>query len=302
MFTPLKRIIGYGLKNFKRQTVLNFATIFILVIAITLITSLFLFKGAIDYLVSEIQGKIDVSVYLQEEVSAERIEEIKDELSGLEEIKSVEYVSAEEAMERFKEKYKDDPLILESLSLVGKNPFYPSLNIKASSPGQYNAILTYLDRESFKDVVQEVDYTKKKPLIEKLFNITTNINLVGSLLALFLGIIAVLITFNTVRIAIKDSSEEINIMKLVGASNWYIRGPFIVQVVICGFLAALITFFLFLIFSYFSAPKILAITNGFNIFAWFGKNAAGLFFLQLASGIVLGVLSSLIAIRKHLNI
>jgi cell division transport system permease protein len=301
MFIPLKRVISYGFKNFKRQSSLNFATIFILVIAITLLTSLILFKGAINYLVSEIQKKIDVSIYLRAEAPLEEIEKIKDELSGLPEIESIEYVSSQEAMRKFRERHKDDPLILESLEMVGENPFYPSLNIKASSPNQYTAILAFLDRESFKDIVYKVDYAKKKTLIEKLFSITSNLNLIGLILSSFLGAIAILVTFNTVRVTIKDSSEEISIMRLVGASNWYIRGPFIVQGIICGSLAAITTFLIFFLICYFSAPKIVAITGGFNIFAWFGANAAGLFFLQLASGVGLGVISSLIAIRRFLR-
>lgn len=302
MLIPIKRIIGYGFKNFRRQNTLNFGTIFILFIAVSMLTSLFLFRSAMNFLVTEIQNKVDVSIYLQEELSMEKVEEIKTQLTALDEVKNVEYVSSEEAMERFKERHKNDSLILQSLEVVGGNPFYPSFNIKAKSPGQYAAIISFLNRDIFKDILYKVDYVQKQTVIDKIFDLTNNINWAGMLIIIFLAAVAVLITFNTVRIAIKDSAEEIGIMRLVGASEWYIRGPFIVQGIICGVLATIISFILFFIASYFSAPKIVALTNGFNMFGWFASNAFALFLLQLASAIGLSVISSLVAIRKYLKI
>ncbi|MCD5396483.1 MAG: permease-like cell division protein FtsX [Candidatus Pacebacteria bacterium] len=302
MFVPLKRIIVYGFKNFRRQPTLNIATIFILVISLTLFSCLLVFQSGIKYIISEIEKRIDVSVYLKEDAPTEVVEEIKKGLLGLEEVEEVEYVSPEEALQKFQERHRDDPLILESLEVIGRNPFYPSLNIRAKSAGQYAAILTFLQRDKFKDAVLEVDYAKKQPLIEKVFRITSSLNMGGFLITIFLSLIAVLVTFNTVRIAIKDSSEKIGIMKLVGASNWYVRGPFIVQGIICGALAGVTTFFLFFLVSYFSAPKIVSLTGGFNIFAWFGSHAFFLFFFQLLLGIGLSVVSCLIAIRKYLNV
>ena len=302
MLTPIKRIINYGFKNFRRQPTLNIATIFILVISLILFSSLLVFRSGIKYIVEEIEKKIDVSVYLKENAPLEEIEKIKQGLIGLKEVEEVKYVSEKEALEEFRKRHKDDPLILESLEVVGKNPFFPSLNIRARSPGQYAAILAFLQRDEFQDVVLKVDYTKKQPLIEKLFKITSGLNLGGLLVTIFLGVISVLVTFNTVRIAIKDSSQEIAIMKLVGASNWYVRGPFVIQGILCGILAAIITFFLFFGVSYFASPKILNLTGGFNLFAWFGQRAPFLFLFQLFVGVGLSVFSGLIAIRRYLNV
>jgi len=302
MLTPIKRVISYGIKNFKRQKSLNFATIFVLFIALTIFTSLFLFKSSMKFLVTEIKNKVDISIYLQEEMPTEKIEEIKAQLVALDEVESVEYVNSAEAVARFKERHKNDPLILQSLEVVGENPFYPAFNIKAKSPGQYAAIIAFLDRDIFDNVVHKIDYAQKKTLIEKIFGIVNNLNLFGALVICLLAAVAILITFNTIRIAIKDAGEEIGVMRLVGASNWYIRGPFIVQGALCGILAALITFFVFFVVSYFSAPKVMAMTNGFNVFGWFSANAPAIFFLQLASAIGLSVISSLIAIRKHLQV
>ena len=302
MFTPLKRIIHYGVQNFKRQKALNFATIFILFIAVSILTGLFLFKSGLNGLVSDIQKKIDISIYLQSEMPTEKIEQIKSQIASLAEVQSVEYVSAQEALDRFKEKHKNDSLILQSLEVVGSNPFYSAFNIKAKSSGQYAAIIAFLNRDMFNGIVYKVDYAQKKTMIDKIFALADNINIFGVLVISLLSLVAVLITFNTIRIAIKDSSEEIGIMKLVGASNWYVRGPFLVQGALCGILAALISFILFFVASYFTAPQVVALTNGFNVFSWFSSHAFMLFFLQLATAIGLSVISSLFAIRKHLQV
>ncbi len=300
MFAAIKRIIKHGFKNFKRQAPLHFATIFILIIALSLLTSLFLFRSTINYFVSEIQKKIDVSVYFKQNTPAAEIEKIKEDIGELDDIEEVEYISAQRAFEDFKEKHKDEPLILQSVDVLGENPFFPSLNIRAKKPNQYAAVLAYFDGSDFQDIVYKVDYIKKKTIIDRLFSMTSNLSLAGIILSIFLGAVAVLVAFNTIRITIKDSGEEISIMKLVGASSWFVQGPFIVQGILCGLLAALATFFLFCLTAYFSAPKILSITGGFNIFAWFGRNIFNLFLLQFGGGLILSVFSGMIATRKYL--
>lgn len=300
MFTPLSRIFKNALKNFRRQTALQIATIFILAISISILTSLFLFRSTINYLVSEIQKKIDVSVYFQQNAPQEEIEKIKEGIVALEDIEEVEYISSEEALVKFKERHKNDPLIIESLEFLGQNPFYPSLNIKAKNPNQYASILAYLDGDNFQNVIYKVDYIKKKNLIDRIFSFTSNISLMAIFLSVFLGAIAVLMAFNTIRVAIKDSSEEITIMKLVGASNWFIQGPFILQGVICGLIAALTVFVFFTAIVYFATPKIMSLTGGFNSFAWFSQNIFNIFLIQFGGGLILSFVSSIIATRRYL--
>ncbi len=277
------------------------ATVFVLIVTITLITSLFISEGAVKHIIAQIKDKIDISVYVAPETSPEEMETIKDKLIGMPEVQIVTIVSKEDALEQFKEKHKNDPVLLESLDIVGTNPFYASLDIRANDPEQYAAILEVLNSSSLSDIIYKVDYVEKKTVIEKLSKFITDVNTGGLLIALALGVVAVLVAFNTIRVAIYDASREISIMRLVGASNRFIRGPFIVQGMIAGTIAALASFLVLVLMSYFLAPQIDAATNGFNVFSWFKARAFGLFFAQLASGIALGVISSLIAIRKYLT-
>lgn len=281
---------------------MNIATIFVLFIAIAILTSLFFLKSSLNHVVSEIEKKVDMNIYLQEELSLEKSEEIKTQLMTLEEVEGVEYVSAQQALEDFKKRHENDTIILQSLEVVGSNPFYPSFNVRAKSAGQYATVIGLLDRDIFKDIVYRVDYLEKKAVIEKVFSLASNINLFGMISVLILGLISVLIAFNTIRTAIKDNAEEIGVMKLVGASNWYVQGPFIIQASLCGLISSLICFFVFFVVSYFGAPTIMAVTGGFNSFGWFSSNAFLLFFLQISVSIGLSVISSIIAIRKYLKV
>lgn len=301
MFTPLKRIIIYSFRNIRRQIGLSFVTVFILFLTLSILSSLFIFKGMADYLISSIQKKIDVSVYLKQDVDLSDIEEVKKELLNLPGVKEVEYISAQEALEEFQQKHKDDEVVQESLKEIGINPLYPSINIKAATPNQYAAILKFLDNEKFKPIIQKIDYAKKKTLIDKIFSLTSNINWITIGIGLFFGLTTLLIALYSIRIAIQDSSEEIGIMRLVGASNWYTRGPFIIQGVVWGFCAALIAFGVMFLAVYFLTPKILQLTNGFNLLEWFSKRSILVFIFQMGSGIFLSILASLIATRKFLK-
>ena len=300
MLTYLRRIIRFGWYHFWREGSLNVATVFVLTVTISLMGFLLVTQGGVKYLIVQIQDKIDISVYLKSDLTQEDVLTAQEKLSDMPEVQTVTMVSADDALIEFKEKHKNDLILLESLEVVGINPFYGSLNIRATTPDQYAAILTVLNSSAMENVIHKVDYVEKKTVIEKLSTFISNINATGLFLAITLGIIAVLITFNTIRVAIYDSSKEISIMKLVGASNSFVRGPFIVQGIIAGTIAALMSFMILFLTAYFSADKIESLTNGFNLFAWFGARAFGIFFLQLACGIVLGVVSSLVAIRRYL--
>jgi len=302
MLISLKRIISNGWKGFSRNISLSLATIFIMVIVISLPTFLFLLNPASKILVSDIKEKVDISVYFNEDTSSEDISLVKTAVSKIPEVEEVEYISKEQTLDNFIEKHKDDPVLMESLIEVGVNPFLSSLNIKAWQASQYEQVTKFLETGPFGNLINKVDYHQRKPVIEKIFSIISNINKAGILFASVLGFIAILVAFNAIRIAINNSKEGIKIMRLVGASNWFIRGPFLVQGIIIGSLAALIalltTFGLCLLIT----PKISLIAPEISVFSLFVNNLGGLILIQLATGIGLGVFSSMIAVRKYLKI
>lgn len=301
MLTTIKRIIKSGWSGFTRNIGLSIATIFILIMVISLVTSLFLLQRTTQFLVSALQERMDISVYFKPESKEQEILTVKKEVEKLPEVKNVEYISKDEALARFTEKHKDDAVITESLKELGSNPLFASLNIKAWQAAQYEGVVDFLGQNSAKNLISKIDYSQKKPVIERLFSATSDINKLGIILSVAMALVAILIIFNTVRLAIYNSKEEIEIMRLVGASNWFIRYPFIVQGVIFGFLATLITCFLFSAFLLFAGPKIEMFAAGLSLSEYFFDNFFFIFFIQLVTGIGIGVVSSLIAIRQYLK-
>jgi len=301
MFTLLKRIIRSGWLNFSRNSGLSLATIFIMVMTISLVTSLFLFRDITQFLISGLEEKVDISVYFKEATPEEDILRFGEEINKIPEVKNVEYVSREAALESFTQRYKDNQVIMESLAEV-ENPLLASLNIKAREASQYMTVANFLETSSYKNLIDKVDYYQRKPVIERIFSITSAINKTGIGLSLILAIVAILVAFNTIRLAIYNSKEEISFMRLVGASDWFIRGPFLVQGAISGFAAAIITLLIFTGALFFLGPKLEILFLGLNIFNSFTGNLGILFLIQIFTGVGLGVVSSIIAIRKYLKI
>jgi len=299
MLTSLKRIIRSGWITFKRQGGFTVATIFIMVITISLMTCLFLFQRITKFSISLLQDKVDVSIYFKDTSLEQDILGIKEQIAKIPEVKSVEYVSNEEAKKRLLEKY---PELTESLRETQGMLNLASLNIKAGQADQYAAIANFLEKAPFKNLIQKTDYYQRKLVIEKIFSVTSAINHTGVVLSLILVIIAFLVAFNQIRLAISNSKEEIFIQRLVGASNWFIRGPFLIQGVISGFFAALITLLIFIPLVYFLSPKMEVFFPGLNLFSYFAGNFFLIFLIQILIGIGVGVISSIIAIRKYLEL
>ncbi len=189
-----------------------------------------------------------------------------------------------------------------ALKEVGGNPFSAALEIKAWEASQYEAISNFFKKEELNTLVEKVDYYQRKPVIERIYSLTDFFNKTGIIISLFLALVAILVTFNTIRLAIYNFREEIKIQRLVGASNWFIRGPFLAQGAIAGIFAALISLAIFILVCWFLSPKIKILFSDLIIFNLFLQNFWKILAIQFFTGIGLGIISSLIAIRKYLKV
>ncbi len=302
MFILLKRILKSGWQNFLRDKETIFPTIFVLLIAIFLASLIFFLRDVGGFLITSIKEKTDVSVYFKEDVSEEEILKVKEELLKIPEVKSVEYISREEAFQKFIERYKDNPSYMESLEMVGKNPFFAALNIRAFEAYQYPVIDEFFEKKELEALIDHRSYPKSKVVIDRIFSLTFLVERVGIVLAILFLIIAILVNFNTIRLAILNSKTEIEIQRMVGASNWFIKGPFLTQGIICGILAAFISLFILTSLCWFLSPKLEVFLAGLNIFNLYAKNFWILFLIQISTGILLAIISTTIAIRKYLRI
>ncbi len=300
--THLNRTIKSGLKNFWRNGWLSTATISIMVLTLIVISTLLMVNVIAGAVLTNLQEKIDVSVYFKLEASEEDILVVKSQLEKLDEVENVEYVSREEALARFKEKHQDNPYLIQGLQELGENPLEASLNIKAREASQYEVISEFLEGIYYSNIVDKVDYRQNKEVITKLSSLIADIKIVGLSLSGILILIVILVTFNAIRLAIYSSREEIKIMKLVGANNWFIRGPFIVEGVLYGIISSLMTLVILYPIFYFVSPKLSGFLPIEDLFVYFQANFWAFLILLLGIGIVLGTVSSFLAIRKYLKV
>jgi len=304
MLQNLARVIKFSINNLSRNKGVSVATVFVLVVAIMVVTGLFFFQGMVSHLTEEIQDKIDITAYFQEDTIEQDILAVKDEILKMSpNIKSIEYISKEQAMADFAERHQDSLVLQKALEEVGENPFLPSLSIVTNGePSQYEEISNALETSAFGKLIYKVDFSQKKDTIEKIYSLTSNINRFGLILGIVLVIISMLVVFNTIKIATENSKDEISTMKIVGASDWFIRGPFIIEGVIYGVVAFLICILLSVLFAYFLSSKISIVLSGFSMFDYFLTNLWIFALIQLAFGIGVGVTSSLIVVKRHLEV
>jgi cell division transport system permease protein len=302
MLTPLKRAIKLGYKNFFRSIGISIATVFIVSASVFLISILFIFNSAADILIDNIKKKVDISVYFVETAKTEEILAIKAELLKIPEVKSIDYVTKEQALEEFTKKHSDEQILIDSLSEIGKNPFLASLNVSVLESSKYQQIVDFLNGDNYKNLVERVDYFQRKSVIDRLYAISENINKGGMILSIILGIISILVAFNAIKVAIYSSKDEISVMRLVGASNWFIRGPFLIQGLIAGLIVFVISFFAIFWLCYGFNGSIKEIAPEISPFKIFIANFWILVIIQVVSGISIAMISSVFAIRKYLKV
>jgi cell division transport system permease protein len=304
MLTNFKRVLGFAISDFGRNKGISVATIFVLIVAIMMVSALFFFQGGANYLAAEIRNKIDITAYFKDGTTEQDILNVKDQLIKMSpNIKKIEYVSKEDALVIFNEKHQNDPILAKALKEVGGNPLPPSLNITTNGdPSQYQQVANVLENSDFSKLIDNVDFSQKKDTIEKVYSITSKVNLVGIILAIILVLVAILVVFNTIKLAIDTSKDEISTMRVVGATDWFIRGPFIICGIIYGLISFIICFVLFGLFAYFSSSYIASTLPGFSAIAFFLTNWWIFVLIQLGFGIGVGAISSFIVVRRYLDI
>lgn len=302
MVTSLFRIIKYGVQSFWRNGWLSVATIVVMVLTLFVFQGLLISSVFVNTAVHSLQDKIDISAYFKTTSSEDDVLKIERSLKSLAEVRDVEYVSREKALQVFKDRHKDDPTIAKALEELGENPLSASLNIKARDPKEYSIIAAYLENEQFKPVIEKVTYSQNQTAINRLIRIADTANNVGIAVIIILAAIAVIVTFNTVRLAIYSNREEIGIMRLVGASNAYIRGPYVVEGILYGVTSAVLVFSLIVPVVYAANPYINVFLPELNLVNYFYGNLFHLFGYTLLLSIALGTISSSFAVTRYLKV
>jgi cell division transport system permease protein len=274
-------------------------------ITLFVITSLIFIQVALHSSLDSIKEKVDVTVYFVEGSNESDIKDIELALEKLPEVKSITYTSADEALAQFKDKHSNDYLTLQALDELSSNPLGATLNIKAKDPSQYESISKYFERDDSLSkgaltIISKIDYNQNKIVIDRLNSIIAGAQKLGFAVSLILVLISIFITFNTIRLIIYMSRDEISVMRLVGAGPKYVQGPFIVSGVLVGAISAFVTILLFIPISIWLGNQ-MSDFIGVNLFIYFKENFIQLFFIMLLSGVLIGGVSSYLAIMRYIK-
>lgn len=297
----LKRIFKTGFIQFWRNGVVSLSAVLVMIITLFVIGTILFTSALLTQSLVVIKEKVDVNVYFTTEASEQEVLEVKKSLETLPEVEYVEYVSREQALDNFVERHKNDQKTLEALDELDENPLGAALNVKAKETSQFESVANYLDQNyPAGSIVEKVNYFQNKEAIDKLSQIIDAGQRLGAILTILFIIISIIITLNTIRLAMFISKEEISVMKLVGASKSYISGPFIVTGAIYGVVSAIFTLIIFWPVTYWLG-NMTQIFFGISVFDYYIDSFAEMFLIIFFSGILIGSISSFLAITRYLK-
>jgi len=299
----IKRITNLGLINFWRNRWLSLASTLIMTLTLLIITLFVVMTIVIGKTTDRIRSKIDVSVYFKDSATTQEISNLQQELASRSDVKEVRYISKEEALDIWDQQQKNQRI--KELVTAEENPLPRSLTIKTLDPANLQKIVDYVSGPQFASIIHKVSYEDNKQIIDKLLAITSFIKKIGLIFSIVFIIISILVILNTIRLTIFTRKDEIEIMRLVGASDRFIKGPFIIEGMLYGILACILAMGILWLAIGFVSPLInqylgTAVTE--NMINFFLGHFILIFFLQLLVGILVGIGCSLFSIRKYLKI
>lgn len=303
-----KRIFKSGLQNFSRNGFVSLSSVLVMTITLFIMTSILLLGGFLNYSLDQVKNKVDVNVYFITTAKDADILSVKKTLEALPEVSFIEYITRDQALINFKEKHKGDDLTLQALDELGDNPLGATLNIKAKDPSQYTGIAKYLDDMSAgvlsqggSKIIDKVNYSQNKIVIDRLTTMVNSANILGIWFAIIFILISIIVTFNTIKLTIFMARDEISVMRLVGATSSYVKGPFVVSGLLCGVVSSIIILISFAIITFFVNHYYGLYFEGFDIFKYYIQNFLRFFGIIFGSGLVLGALASYLAAHKYLK-
>lgn len=303
IFVSTFRTVKFAFQNFWRNLWLSLVTILILIVTLYLISLVLSLNYISDNAIRLVKEKVDVDIFFQVDASPEQVIEVQTFLKNLKEVKEVRYISKDEALKAFREKHASDESIQSALAELDTNPLQDSLIVKAKNIEEYPAILSALDASPFTDRIESRDYDDSREVIETITRVSRSATRAGYALSAIFIFIAVIVVFNTVRLAIYAHSQEIGIMRLVGATNWFIRAPFLLEGILYGFVASVVV--LALLYGSMTAlsPYVNAyfVDYDFNLLGFFQAQYIQIFLAELAIAVFLSVVSSTVAVGRYLR-
>ncbi|HSX53531.1 MAG TPA: permease-like cell division protein FtsX [Patescibacteria group bacterium] len=302
----LRRIIRNGCINFVRNSWLSIAAMAVMTITLTIVLFSIIANATFTNTVQQITDKIDISVYLKDSVDTNQTKTLISEIQQLPNVKNVTYVSKDQALTAYKKQNANNLNLLLAISETD-NPLPATIQIKPKDPNRINDIKVFLDKPNITALQSDAtSYSgDRKAAVDKITQATAFMRRAGIVGVLVFAVISMLIIFNTIQMAIFNRREELTIMRLLGATTSYIRGPFVVESVLYGIFSAVISIVLlnslFVVSSSTLQASSLGLLDINYANQYFGNHFWSFLTMQLTIGIFIGAVSSVVATRRYLK-
>lgn len=306
-FITLERIFKYGVINFGRNIWLAIAAMAMMAITLTILLFAVVANATFSHTIADITSHIDVSVYLKDDVTADQRQDLISQLQQNPNVLAVHYISKDQALKTYRAQNSNNPNLLSAISET-ENPLPASLKIAPKNPNKLDSIKTFLDKPEIAKMQSDpTSYSgDRKAAIDKITNATHFFRQAGVVGIIVFILISMLIIFNTIRMTIFNRRDELIIMRLLGAKPWFIKGPFVVETMLYGIAAALVSLgicaALFKIASSTLQASSLGLLDISYSNQYFTNNFWLILVIQISSGILIGALSSIIATRRYLRL
>lgn len=300
------RMCRYGVNNFSRNAWLTVAATAVMTITLLIVFATLAARNTLATTVDDIKDKVDMSIYLKTDVTDDDVKTITNDLKKLETVTSVGYISPEQAREAFAEQNSRNPDALSALN-EATNKFSGTLRVKLVDINDTTELARFVKtNQTVKDNIdpdREPSFAgERKSAIEGIARSVVFADRAGLIATVIFVVISSLIVFNTIRMAIFNRRDEIEMMKLIGADRSFIRGPFIVEAVVYGFIAAILATIIGVAGLYWLKDRLISgvqVEPTLNfVLNYIGFVALGMILL----GALIGIISSLLATRRYLKI
>ena len=305
----LFRVFKAAFQNQFRNIWLTIATLVIMTITLLIVQMLYVANIFGLEVLSSIEKKVDLSVTFADGVAQERIDEVVKAVQNRSDVQDVQLISSDEALLIFKQRNLDKPFIEESLKELEDNPLPSSMFIVATEPRFYEMIAKFLEAERFSEMIEEIHYEDSRAVIDRLITLIDTVKNTGLIISIVFGALVVLIMFNTVRLAIYSFREEIDIMHLVGASRWFIRGPFMIESILIALVSVVVASAIAFPIIQAVAPDLESFffegyvqSDPFNLYQYVLAEWPTIIGLQVSIAVGLALFSSVIALQRYLKI
>ena len=305
MMTTFLRIWRAGFKNIFRNAWLSTAATSIMVVTILIMTFFAFSSIFVRSQLTQVRSKIDLSIFLSDDATKDQIQALQSKIGGIENVTAVNYVSKTDALERLKNSSTEGEKLAKSAQEIG-NPLPASFEVKLVNIDQISSsngnIKSLEEATIITDTSLDNRDDNRQGVVENVISISNSVSRIGAILSILFLIIALMIIFNTLRMAIFTRREEVEIMKLVGATKWFIRGPFLVEGTLYGIFGAILSLAILIPFTRAVSPFLTDKLGAGSTLDYFASHFLAVSGSMFAIGILIGIISSWLALIRYLKI